>query len=133
VTDHGPSRRRAGLAVLAGAATAAFGALILGEYEFNGATPYLAGVLFGLIVAEVVLTVAKRASRALAATSALEAGFGLAWAVWISSGRGRAPIPFAADVSVALGVLVAAGWVVIPTRNRSRATPAASSPDPDGA
>lgn len=122
------------LAVLVGAATASLGALILGEYEFNGATPYLAGVLFGLIVAEVVLTIVRRGSAPLLVAAALEAGLGLAWAAWISSGRGRAPIPAAADVSVALGVVVAAVWVWMPARKRPASVPAGPSDpnsDPD--
>jgi hypothetical protein len=113
VTDH-PVRRA--LAPVAGAATAALGALILGEYDFSGMTPYLAGVLFGLIVAEVVLTVAAHGSRMLAAVAGAESGLGLAWAAWISSGRGRAAIPSAAWIAVALGVLIAGAWVVLPTR-----------------
>jgi hypothetical protein len=109
------------LAGVAGAAAAALGALILGEYEFNGATPYIAGFLFGLIVAEVTLTAARRSWWPLVVSSGVESGLGLAWAVWISSGRGRAPIPAAADVSVAIGVVVGAGWVALPARRRTRA------------
>src|SRR5687767_3656416 len=54
------SSMRPALAVVAGAAVAAFGALILGEYEFRGTMPYVAGVLFGLVVAEAVVGVARR-------------------------------------------------------------------------
>lgn len=94
----------------AGAASAAFGALILGEYDFSGVIPYVAGLLFGLVIAEVVLSVARRATPALTVVAPVETGLGLAWAVWISSGRGVSPVPAAAFVSVALGIVVALGW-----------------------
>ena len=45
--DYSRPSMRLVLAVIAGAAVAAFGGLILGEYPFTGATPYVAGVLFG--------------------------------------------------------------------------------------
>ena len=118
-----PSGVRLVLAAAAGAATAALGALILGEYAFTGLTPYLAGVFFGLVIAEIVLTVARGASRPLAAAAAVEAGLGLAWALWISIG-GTAPrhepVHPSGFVAVALGVAVAGTWVALPTRARDR-------------
>lgn len=120
-------------AVFAGAATAALGALILGEYAFAGATPYLAGVFFGLVVAEIILTVAGGSTLPLAAAAGVESGLGLAWAVWISIGGQsphHEPIPGAAFVSVALGVLVGAVWVALPPRRGARApVPAAAVDD----
>lgn len=100
---------RLALAVLAGAAVAALGALILGEYEFTGTTPYVAGVLFGLVVAEAVIGVARRGGRELAAAAAVLSGGGLLWAAWISSGRDWDYVFRPAWVAVAIGV-VAAGW-----------------------
>ena len=101
------------LAVLAGAAVAALGGLIVGEYPFTGWTPYIAGVLFGLVVAEVVVSVAGRQGHVLAAASAVLAAAGLAYAVWDDSGYGIRPIALVAWVGVALGAVVAglrAGW-----------------------
>lgn len=94
------------LAVVAGAAVAALGALILGEYEFKGTTPYVAGVLFGLVVAEVVVTVGRRGGAALAATVGALAAGGLVWAAWISSGRDWHYVPNAAWIAVGLGAVV---------------------------
>ncbi|HEY2427534.1 MAG TPA: hypothetical protein VGI06_01290 [Acidimicrobiales bacterium] len=111
-----PPPGRQAAAGLAAAAVAALGALILGEYEFNGATPYLAGILFGLVVAEVILTIARSGTGVLVAAAAGEAGLGLLWAAWISSGRGLTPIPAAGYAAVGLGAAVAGGWVRLPPR-----------------
>ena len=40
-----------------GALLCALGALILGEYEFSGVTPIGAGILFGLVISEVVIEI----------------------------------------------------------------------------
>lgn len=98
---------RLALAVVAGAAVAALGALILGEYEFKGSMPYVAGVLFGLVVAEAVLAVARRGGPLLAGAAGVLAAGGLVWAAWISSGRDWHYVPGAAWIAVALGGVVA--------------------------
>lgn len=108
------------LAVVTGAAVAALGALILGEYEFKGTTPYVAGVLFGLVVAEAVLAVARRGGPALAAVVGALAGGGLVWAAWISSGRDWDYVPAAAWVAVSLGAVVGVArtaWASPPVRS----------------
>lgn len=92
----------------------AIGALILGEYEFSGATPIGAGVLFGLVVSEIVIEVgATRAPLMGALTAAMVAG-ALAWAAWVSSGEGLRPFPNGAWVAMALGAVAAGartgGW-----------------------
>jgi hypothetical protein len=93
------------------AAAAAFGALILGEYDLSGATPYIAGVLFGLAVAEVTLTVGRDARVWAAVMSAALAVGGWLWAAWISSGEGVAPIPLGAWLGAVVAALVGFGWV----------------------
>ncbi|GAC1315298.1 MAG: hypothetical protein NVSMB12_10390 [Acidimicrobiales bacterium] len=112
------------VALIAGEAVAAAGALILGEYEFAGATPFIAGVLFGLAVAEVMITVARGATIWMAAWGATMAGGGILLAAWISSGRGVAPMPVMGYVAAALGAVVSGGWMVTPSRrSASRAAP----------
>ena len=106
------------MALVSAALAAALGALILGEYEQAGATPYIAGVLFGLAVAELVLTVAHQATVPLAAGAALVSAGGLGWAAWISSGSGIAPLPAVAYAGVALGAVVAGTWVAVSGRGR---------------
>ena len=103
------------LAVAAGAFVAVVGGLILGEYPFTGWTPYVAGVLFGLVIAEVVVSIAGRQGAILGAVCALLAAGGLAFAVWDDSGYGIRPIAVAAWVGVAIGAVVAGlrgGWWV---------------------
>lgn len=95
------------LGVLCGAAVAAFAALILGEYEFTGSLPYVAGPLFGLAVGEVVVAVGRARSFGTAVvTSALAFG-GIAWAGWIDSGEGVEPVKGLVWVAAALAAVAA--------------------------
>ena len=102
---------------------AAVGALILGEYEFAGATPFIAGVLFGLAVAEMMITVAKASTMRMAGWAAVMGGGGILVAAWISSGRGIAPMPGVGYLAAGLAALVAGGWIVAPSRRRPPPTP----------
>ncbi|HEY2812938.1 MAG TPA: hypothetical protein VGJ03_05705 [Acidimicrobiales bacterium] len=85
------------------------GALILGEYQFTGLTPFAAGLLFGLVVSEFVLEIGKTRSPLIGiVTGAMVAG-ALGWAAWISSGEGLRPFPTLGWVAMALGALAAGG------------------------
>lgn len=102
------------LALVAAAVACALGALILGEYEFSGATPLGAGVLFGLVVSEIVISIGATRSPVIGiVTAALVAG-GLGWAAWVSSGEGLRPFPTGGWVAMAVAALVAGartgGW-----------------------
>ena len=102
---------------------ATFGALLLGEYEFEGWwLPIGAGVLFGAVVAEVVVEVGRRRTAPIAIATALLAAGGLVWAGWISAGEGLEPIPSGAKVAAALG-FVTAGARTYDWRGRRRAEP----------
>jgi hypothetical protein len=92
----------------AGAAVAALGAAVLGEYEFAGILPFVAGPLFGLVVAEVMLWVGRERGPVPAVAGALFATAGLLWAAWINSGRGVAPFPTLAWPAAGLGAATAA-------------------------
>ncbi len=70
------------------AAVAALGALILGEYEFTGTLPYIAGPLFGLAVGEVTVAVGRSRSTPTAAVACLISMSGVTWAGWIDSSSG---------------------------------------------
>jgi hypothetical protein len=105
------------LAVVAAAVMCALGALILGEYEFSGAMPLGAGLLFGLVVSEIVIEIAARRHPVLGVVSALLVAGALAWAGRISSGEGLRPFPNGAWVAMACGALAAGlrtGWPVRP-------------------
>ena len=100
------------LGAFAGAATSALGALILGEYPFSGAMVFVATILLGLAVAEVVVAVGRQQAMAAAAVAvALTAG-GLVWAAWISEGHDLSRLPSEGWLAVAMGVVTAGirGW-----------------------
>ena len=100
---------RVALGVVVGALLCALGALILGEYEFNGVTPIGAGLLFGLVISEVVIEIGGTRHPVLGVlTGAMVAG-ALAWAAYVSSGEGLRPFPTEAWLAMALGG-VTAGW-----------------------
>ncbi len=98
---------RAVLGLLCGAATAALGALILGEYEFTGTLPYVAGPLFGLVVGEVVVTAGRDRSWPVAVVTAALAGAGIAWAGWIDSSEGIEPVKDLVWVAAGLAAIAA--------------------------
>lgn len=100
----------------AGAATAAVGAVILGEYELEGATPVVAGVLFGLVLSEVVTAVSRHRDATAVATSVVLAVGGMAWGAWLSTGPDEdwSFVPGMAWVGVALAAAAAVLWVRTP-------------------
>ena len=111
------------LALLAGVAVAALGALILGEYELNGVMPVVAGVLFGLAVAEAVVAVGRDVRIALALAAAVFAAAGLVWSAWIAAGRDWDFVTGGRWSSAPIGAVAAALWV------RSSGRREAGSPD----
>ena len=120
-----PSSVRAVLAVVAGAAVALFGGLVLGEYEFTGAVPFLAGPLFGLVVGEVVLTAGGPVrTLAMAFATALVAFGGIVLAGWIDSSQGIEPVKrlvwVAAWLAGVVALLRVAGLRGTPRTPRSR-------------
>jgi hypothetical protein len=79
------------LALVAGAAAAAVGAVILGEYPLTGLTGVIAGALFGLAVGEIVLSAAgdtwrNRETLGMVGVAVLTLA-GVIWAAWISAGH----------------------------------------------
>jgi len=116
------------LAGVGALAASAFGALILGEYPMVGTTPFVAGVLFGLVVAELVLTVAKpRPVPAVAAAAVVGPAAGMVWAAWISSGDDWHYVPHLAWAGVVLAAAASAFWLRSGRRKRPDG-PTASAP-----
>lgn len=83
---------RAALGVLGGAATAALGALILGEYQFTGSLPFGAGPLLGLAIGEVTVGVGRLRTLPIAVATASLGFAAITWAGWIASGNGLEPM-----------------------------------------
>ena len=71
---------------LAALFTALLGGLIMGEYELLGAMALLAGVLFGLAVAEVAIAVGKSSDWPLVGVAAVSSFVGITWAAYIDAG-----------------------------------------------
>jgi len=98
------------LAIIAGAATASLGALILGEYPFTGATPYVAALLFGLAVTEVVLAIDRFPRPVTVASAPVLTLAGMIWSVWISTNHLRSPIPSGGWLAPVLGAAASVLW-----------------------
>jgi hypothetical protein len=113
-----PSRRpvssiRFAAALVAVALLAIVGALVLGEYEFEGSFPLLAGPVVGLVLAEAAVAIAKQRTAALGAVVAALAAGSLLGAGWIDSGEGLEPMKGLVWVAAALAAAVGglrAGW-----------------------
>lgn len=116
---------------VAAVVVAALGGLILGEYELRGLMAIVAGVLFGLLVAEAAITAGKSSDWLLVAVTAAAAALGLTWAAYIERGDsfGRiAGVRWLASVIA----LVSAGWWVRKFGSRVLRTPS-SHPEPPAA
>lgn len=112
------------LALAAGALAAAVGAVILGEYELQGVTPFVAGILFGVIVAEVVTVAGRRHDLATTGGCAALAAAGMVWAAWISSGEDWSYVAGEAWFGVVLAAVAAGLWIRTPGRPGAGSRPA---------
>lgn len=83
------------------------GALILGEYEFTGSLPFVAGPLFGLAIGEVVVGVGRNRTVVVGALAGTIAFGGIAWAGWIDANEGIEPVKGLVWVAAALAAVVA--------------------------
>ena len=122
------------LALVTAAATAALGAVILGEYQLAGLTGIIAGALFGLAIAEVVLTVgggpavAARLNVAMVAAAVASAA-GLVWAAWISAGHDFGYVPKGLWAGVVVAALVSPWWLRGGVRRGPRPTETTDTTD----
>jgi hypothetical protein len=91
--------------------TALLGGLIMGEYELRGVMALLAGLLFGLAVAEVAITIGKSSDWALAGVAAVSAFVGITWAAYIDAGDGLDRIAGMRWAGSVLALLAAGWWV----------------------
>lgn len=116
-------------AVLVALAVSAVGAVILGEYELAGVRPILAGLLFGVTIAEVMVTVARRADPWLWAAAALVTQAGLLWATWISTGHDLSGATATAWLGIVVGAAAAPTWLKSADQRAAR-TQAERAPAP---
>ena len=97
----------------------------MGEYELRGVMALVAGVLFGLAVAEAAITVGKSSDWLLVVVAAAAAGAGLTWAAWIDAGRRVRPDRRACGWLGSAVAALSAGWWVRSLGSRSTSSPAA--------
>jgi hypothetical protein len=88
---------------------ATLGAFLLGEYQFEGLLPLGAGVLFGAVIAEIVVEVGRRRTLPVAIVAGLVTVGGLLWAGWISAGEGLEPIAGGAKLAAGIGFVTTVG------------------------
>lgn len=116
---------RAILAVVAAVLSAALAALIMAEYEFEGYTPWAAGLAVGVLVGEVVATLGRWTGPAAMVVGAAIAGGGLLWGAWLESDQGVEPYSTLAFAAATLAAAVAA-WT-LRSRRSARASTSADS------
>ena len=114
------------LGCIAAVAVGLLGGLIMGEYELRGVMALVAGVLFGVAVAEGAITVGKSSDWPLVIVSALSAGVGLTWAAWIDAGEEMRLIAGMRWAGSALALVSAGAWVRS-LGSRSTSTPEAAT------
>jgi hypothetical protein len=119
------------VATVAAAAVGALGALVLGEYSFEGITVMGSGVVLGLFIAEAALAVRHDKGPDLAAACAVIGWAAMTWAGWIALGHDLSFLDVTGVVAIVLTGLFAGGRCLpLPARLRERSSRrAAGSPD----
>jgi hypothetical protein len=107
------------LALVAVAAVSVLTALIMGEYVLTFWTAVEAGLVLGVLLTEIVLGIARWRGVLPALFTGTCGAIALAWAGWIESGRGLAPIRHTVWVGVVFAALVGA-WRLWPRSFVSR-------------
>src|SRR5687768_1865861 len=88
----------------------------------------LAGVLFGLAVAEAAITAGRSSDWPRVAVSAAAAFAGFTWAAWIEAGRAFGPVPALRWVGAVCALASAGGWVRM-LGSRALRSPFAEEPE----
>ena len=89
---------------------------IMAEYEFEGLTPWLAGLAVGVLVGEAVGGIGRWRGRVAMAACAVISAAGLLWGEWLESDRGLESWAVVSWGAAAFAALVAAANV----RTRSK-------------
>jgi hypothetical protein len=90
---------------------AAVGGIVMGEYELKGVMALLAGVLFGLAVAEAAITAGRSSDWLLVGVTAIAAFAGLTWAASIDAGDSLGRVAGMRWVGSVLALVSAGYWV----------------------
>ncbi|HEX4979208.1 MAG TPA: hypothetical protein VFV35_04010 [Acidimicrobiales bacterium] len=97
--------------VVTAALASAFGAVLLGEQPLEGTTALVAGVLFGVVVAEVLVSVARAGDGYLALAAGVLTQAGFVWALYIETGHALDEAAPSGWAGAALAAAAAAAWV----------------------
>jgi hypothetical protein len=107
------------LAVIAALAGAALASWIMAEYEFEGYTPWAAGIAVGVLVGELIASAGRWKGPAAMAVSGALAAASVLWGEWLESDRGIEAYSALAFFAAALAAAVAA-WTTRPLELSSR-------------
>lgn len=99
------------LAALAAAGTAALGGVILGEYTLANVVALVAGLLFGVVVAEAVVAVQRRPAPLATAAATVLTPMAWVWSLWISTGHHLGYASVAQWAATPVAGLAALGWI----------------------
>jgi hypothetical protein len=108
------------LAVIAALAGAALAAWIMAEYEFEGYTPWAAGIAVGVLVGELIASVGRWKGPAAMGVSGVIAAASLLWGEWLESDRGIEAYSMLAVWAAVVAAVVAA-WTTRPLSSRTSA------------
>ncbi|HET7487924.1 MAG TPA: hypothetical protein VFJ85_08345 [Acidimicrobiales bacterium] len=104
------------LSVVVGALVTVMGAVTLGEYQLTGITAIVAGALFGLVVAELMLVVGRKHDAFTMVVAGSFSAVGMVWASWIWFDHRLGWIAGAAWVGAAVAPVAAWLWLRNPGR-----------------
>lgn len=102
-----PKGWRVGAGLLLVAVLGWLAAQVLGEYEFEGVMPFVAGPLLGLVLAEAAVAVGRWRDLSVAVFCAGVGALSLVWAGRIDSAHGLEPMAPLVWVAAALAAAVA--------------------------
>jgi hypothetical protein len=108
------------LAAAVGVALAVVLALVVGEYPFTGATPYIAALVVPAVIGFCVAGVGGSHPERWWLGAGVLGAASIAWAVWISTGRGVDPFPACGWAAIALGLAWPVAWGLWLARRRGR-------------
>lgn len=120
---------RAIAALLLAALGAALAAFVMAEYEFEGFTPWMAGLAVGVLAGELVATLGRWFGPAAMVVTGSIAASSLLYGQWLESDRGIEPWSHLAEGAALLAAAVAA-WNVRP-KKPTAAPPATASTSAD--
>jgi hypothetical protein len=107
------------LAVIAALGGAALAAWIMAEYEFEGYTPWAAGIAVGVLVGELIASAGRWKGVPAMVVSGVIAAGSLLWGEWLESDRGIEAYSVLAFGAAAVAAAVAA-WTTRPVPLSSR-------------